>query len=82
MLTVSVLRLSSGAPLCCRCGPCRLIYPLLKEKKAELAGRVTFYKFDCSKKNKDLGVKLGIKVAPTVRTRSSFSLTSSIPLQP
>jgi thioredoxin 1 len=27
--------------------------------------QVTFYKFDCNKKNKELGITLGIKVAPT-----------------
>jgi thioredoxin 1 len=51
---------------------------LLKEMKAELAGKVTFYKFDCSKKNKALGVTLGIKVAPTFLLYKNNELVETI----
>lgn len=47
------------------CGPCKLMYPKLKAMKAEFSGQATFYKFNCNKKNKELGISLGVKVAPT-----------------
>lgn len=47
------------------CGPCKLIYPTLLEMKDDLAGKVTFYKFNCNKANKQIGQVLNIKVAPT-----------------
>lgn len=39
--------------------------PLLEDLAQELAGRVEIVKFNCNKNNKELGVALGIKVAPT-----------------
>ncbi|GAB4819538.1 hypothetical protein N2152v2_006584 [Parachlorella kessleri] len=48
------------------CGPCKMIYPELCEmaKEYEKAG-VEIVKFECNKANKELGMKLAIKVAPT-----------------
>ncbi|MEW5317504.1 MAG: hypothetical protein WDW38_008793 [Sanguina aurantia] len=46
------------------CGPCKLIYPELVKINSGMEG-VTVVKLNCNKKNKELGVKLGIKVAPT-----------------
>ena len=39
--------------------------PLLEELARELEGRVEVVKFNCNKNNKELGISLGIKVAPT-----------------
>lgn len=39
--------------------------PLLEEFAKELAGKAEIVKFNCNKYNKELGVSLGIKVAPT-----------------
>jgi len=47
------------------CGPCKMIYPELCALQAEMAGSVVFGKLNCNKANKELGVKLAIKVAPT-----------------
>jgi thioredoxin 1 len=48
------------------CGPCKLIYPKVVELAAEYeSGKAKFYKFLCSKQNREIGVSLGIKVAPT-----------------
>lgn len=46
------------------CGPCKLMYPELVKLSVEMPD-VRFVKFNCNKQNKDLGIKLGIKVAPT-----------------
>eukprot|EP00798_Chlamydomonas_sp_ICE-L_P015252 gene15252-21334_t len=46
------------------CGPCKLIYPELV-KLAEERTDIKIVKFNCNKYNKDLGVKLKIRVAPT-----------------
>lgn len=48
-----------------RCGPCKLILPQLVEMAEELKGRAHIVKFNCNKYNKELGISLGIKVAPT-----------------
>ena len=58
----------AGSHLCMcgnRCGPCKMILPQLVEMAAELKDRVSIVKFNCNKYNKDLGISLGIKVAPT-----------------
>ncbi|EIE23481.1 thioredoxin-like protein [Coccomyxa subellipsoidea C-169] len=47
------------------CGPCKLMVPILEELARELKGRAEIVKFNCNKNNKELGVSLGIKVAPT-----------------
>ncbi|PRW05787.1 thioredoxin F- chloroplastic-like [Chlorella sorokiniana] len=47
------------------CGPCKMILPTLQQWAEELEGRCDIVKFNCNKANKELGVKLGIKVAPT-----------------
>ncbi|CAL8472180.1 g11722 [Coccomyxa elongata] len=47
------------------CGPCKLMVPLLEKLAGELEGRAEIVKFNCNKYNKELGVALGIKVAPT-----------------
>lgn len=39
--------------------------PKVLEFRDEYDGQVLFYKFNCNKNNKELGQKLGIKVAPT-----------------
>ena len=39
--------------------------PLLEKLASELEGRAEIVKFNCNKYNKELGVSLGIKVAPT-----------------
>lgn len=49
----------------CRCGPCKLMLPLLEQMAVDLEGKVDIVKFNCNKKNKELGQSLGIKVAPT-----------------
>ena len=48
-----------------RCGPCKLILPQLVEMAKELQGKAILAKFNCNKYNKELGISLGIKVAPT-----------------
>ena len=57
--------LESGHWLLCRCGPCKLMLPLLEQLAVELAGKAEIVKFNCNKHNKELGQSLGIKVAPT-----------------
>lgn len=47
------------------CGPCKMILPTLMQWAEELEGKVEIVKFNCNKHNKDLGISLGIKVAPT-----------------
>lgn len=47
------------------CGPCKVMMPLILELADELEGKVNFVKFNCNAYNKELGVGLGIKVAPT-----------------
>lgn len=48
------------------CGPCKIIYPTLCEMAVEYADAgVQIVKFECKKENKELGQKLGIRVAPT-----------------
>lgn len=47
------------------CGPCKAIMPKLLDLQDEYAESVTFMKMNCNKYNKELGVALGIKVAPT-----------------
>ncbi|GAX73293.1 hypothetical protein CEUSTIGMA_g747.t1 [Chlamydomonas eustigma] len=47
------------------CGPCKMIYPDLVKLTAELEPRARIVKFNCNKYNKELGVQLNIKVAPT-----------------
>ncbi|KAL6779783.1 TRXF1 [Auxenochlorella protothecoides x Auxenochlorella symbiontica] len=47
------------------CGPCKLIQPTLVEWANEFAGEVELVRFECKKENKEIGSKLGIKVAPT-----------------
>ena len=49
----------------CRCGPCKLMLPVLEKMAVDLSGKVDIVKFNCNKKNKELGQSLGIKVAPT-----------------
>ncbi|KXZ46198.1 hypothetical protein GPECTOR_46g267 [Gonium pectorale] len=46
------------------CGPCKLIYPELVKLSQERTD-VRFVKVNCNKANKELGVQLAIKVAPT-----------------
>lgn len=46
------------------CGPCKLIYPQLVVMSQEYPD-VRFVKFNCSKKNKELGKALGVRVLPT-----------------
>lgn len=47
------------------CGPCKMIYPDLVKLSAELEPKARIVKFNCNKANKELGVELKIKVAPT-----------------
>jgi thioredoxin 1 len=47
------------------CGPCKMIYPDLVKMANSYEGRVQFTKLNCNKENKEIGVKLKIKVAPT-----------------
>lgn len=42
-----------------------MIYPKLVEMAGRYEGQAQFAKFLCSKENRELGVQLGIKVAPT-----------------
>jgi thioredoxin 1 len=42
-----------------------MILPQLVEMAEELKDRARIVKFNCNKYNKDLGISLGIKVAPT-----------------
>ncbi|KAK9823273.1 hypothetical protein WJX72_001501 [[Myrmecia] bisecta] len=46
------------------CGPCKIMMPLLVAMQDEMPD-VLFTKLNCNKKNKELGVRLNIKVAPT-----------------
>ncbi|GIL58047.1 hypothetical protein Vafri_13248 [Volvox africanus] len=46
------------------CGPCKLIYPELVKLSQERTD-VRFVKVNCNKTNKELGMALAIKVAPT-----------------
>lgn len=46
------------------CGPCKVMLPLLVKMQEEQPD-IKVYKLNCNKKNKELGVKLGVKVAPT-----------------
>jgi len=46
------------------CGPCKVMYPMLVEMAQEQPD-VSFAKLNCNKYNKELGVQLGVKVAPT-----------------
>nr|6I1C_A Chain A, thioredoxin f2 [Chlamydomonas reinhardtii]6I1C_B Chain B, thioredoxin f2 [Chlamydomonas reinhardtii]6I1C_C Chain C, thioredoxin f2 [Chlamydomonas reinhardtii] len=46
------------------CGPCKLIYPELVKLSQERTD-VRFVKVNCNKSNKELGMQLAIKVAPT-----------------
>ena len=39
--------------------------PMLEEFNKELGDKADIVKFNCNKENKELGVSLGIKVAPT-----------------
>jgi thioredoxin 1 len=39
--------------------------PLLLQLADELEGKVHFVKMNCNAYNKDLGISLGVKVAPT-----------------
>ncbi len=48
-----------------RCGPCKMILPQLVVMAREMEGRAHIVKFNCNKYNKELGISLGIKVAPT-----------------
>ena len=48
-----------------RCGPCRVMLPLLVQLAQDLEGKAHIVKFNCNKENKELGRKLDIKVAPT-----------------
>ena len=48
-----------------RCGPCKMILPQLEVMAKEMEGRAHIVKFNCNKYNKELGISLGIKVAPT-----------------
>ncbi len=42
-----------------------MMVPLLEEFNQELEDKADVVKFNCNKENKELGVTLGIKVAPT-----------------
>ncbi|KAG2430926.1 hypothetical protein HXX76_009898 [Chlamydomonas incerta] len=46
------------------CGPCKLIYPELVKLSQDRTD-VRFVKVNCNKTNKELGMQLQIKVAPT-----------------
>eukprot|EP00197_Chlamydomonas_leiostraca_P011397 CAMPEP_0202867768 /NCGR_PEP_ID=MMETSP1391-20130828/9612_1 /ASSEMBLY_ACC=CAM_ASM_000867 /TAXON_ID=1034604 /ORGANISM="Chlamydomonas leiostraca, Strain SAG 11-49" /LENGTH=178 /DNA_ID=CAMNT_0049547831 /DNA_START=39 /DNA_END=575 /DNA_ORIENTATION=+ len=46
------------------CGPCKVMYPELVKLSQEKTN-IKVVKFNCNKQNKELGVKLKIKVAPT-----------------
>jgi thiol-disulfide isomerase/thioredoxin len=48
-----------------RCGPCKVMLPLLEELAEELSGKADIVKFNCNAKNKELGKTLNVKVAPT-----------------
>lgn len=47
------------------CGPCKMIYPDLVKLDSEFNPKARIVKFNCNKQNKELGISLGIKVAPT-----------------
>ncbi|PSC71986.1 Thioredoxin chloroplastic [Micractinium conductrix] len=47
------------------CGPCKMILPTLLQWSEELADKLEIIKFNCNKENKEVGIALGIKVAPT-----------------
>ncbi|DBA69190.1 TPA: hypothetical protein ACH3X2_013023 [Trebouxia sp. C0005] len=46
------------------CGPCKVMLPLLVKLQEEQSD-IKVYKLNCNKKNKELGMKLNVKVAPT-----------------
>lgn len=46
------------------CGPCKIMYPQLVKLQEEMP-HIRIVKFNCNKANKDLGVQLKIRVAPT-----------------
>ncbi|KAG2495956.1 hypothetical protein HYH03_005886 [Edaphochlamys debaryana] len=46
------------------CGPCKLMYPQLVALSQERTD-VRFVKLNCNKTNKELGMQLQIRVAPT-----------------
>ncbi|KAL3141702.1 hypothetical protein ABBQ32_004388 [Trebouxia sp. C0010 RCD-2024] len=46
------------------CGPCKVMLPLLVQLQEEQPD-IKVYKLNCNKKNKELGMKLNVKVAPT-----------------
>ena len=48
-----------------RCGPCKVMLPMLEDLAQDLEGKAEVVKFNCNAKNKDLGKSLNIKVAPT-----------------
>lgn len=48
------------------CGPCKLMKPTLCDWAEELQGKVSFRKFEASKKNAPVGKELGIKSVPTL----------------
>ena len=48
------------------CGPCKLMKPTLCDWAEELEGKVSFRKFEASKKNAPVGKELGIKSVPTL----------------
>ncbi len=47
------------------CGPCKLIKPTLCDWSEELAGKVNFRKFECSKENAAVGKAVQVKSVPT-----------------
>lgn len=48
-----------------RCGPCKVMLPLLEDLAQDLKGKADIVKFNCNAKNKELGKKLNVRVAPT-----------------
>ena len=53
--------------------------PMLEKMAVELEGKADIVKFNCNKRNKELGQSLGIKVAPTFHLYRENKQVSSTP---
>ena len=64
-----------------RCGPCKVMLPMLVKLQEEQPD-IKVYKLNCNKKNKELGVKLNVKVAPTFQLyKNSNKVNTLMPWQ-
>lgn len=64
--------------VCCRCGPCKVMLPLLVKLQEEQPD-IKVYKLNCNKKNKELGMKLNVKVAPTFQLYKNSNKVGASP---